>query len=196
MIRDRYNKEIAIILTIIYFIVCCISVFQIEITNGIIGGLVLLLIYLLPVVVVSCWYRHIKKYVNKKTEKDLDNKSLRGKVYRIIFILGLLGVITFVVGIDLANFINEYWNYLDKLVICVIIRTMVFVVWLLFLIWYSLNFERMIASQGKNKRKQLIIWMVLICFSIIVISFTSHKADDEWFKGLVERHNQEYMIEE
>lgn len=193
----RKKSVLAIILTVIYFIICCVSVLSIEINISYnIGFLLFLPIYFLPVVIVSNWYNIIKCYIKEQTKSNPDNNQLRFYIWLVIFILCLLGIVTFVIGIALMSFINRYREYLDNLVVCIVIRAFIFLLWLVLLIWYSKNIEAIVHSKSKkNKVIRFVILLLLICFSVGMISYTNYEADDEWIHGIVERHNQEYGIE-
>lgn len=194
--RSKIWTASSILLTVIYFIVRSIvrisEVIKIPYSIGI---PLLLFGKLLFIVVILCWYNNIKnllmKYVDSKDEYG--DKLIKSKVYKKIFVLCLAGIVTFVMGMGVVNYIVWYWEYLDELIVCLVLRVILVIGWLLFLVWYARNVEYIICSGNKKtKRVPIYICLSLIIASLMIVSYTYNKGEDVWYAELVEKYSQIY----
>ena len=200
MKKFRCLKNITIVMSVIYFCLCVLSI-NLKVTklHVCLRWIYLLSFYSLPAILIICWMICIDSYLKIRFDENnvFEREVERKKINKLIGIIVLLSIFAFCSGVHVFFYMELYNELIKKLIICIVILLAIFVGWLFFLIWYTKNIETLGSAGLKSKKlRRVCLWIIMIGLSVGGIVYSYYKGEDEWFKDLVERTNQEYMIQE
>lgn len=199
MKKYQFIKIISITLTVMYLVayglcfLCDVTEFPISVGSVILGGF-----YGGPFVLALCWKECIVDFIKIRfAGEESSYKTERTKTIKTMWLIGVLGFIVFGMVLQDVHYVEAYREWIVKLIPSIILLGIILLCWMVLLIWYWHNFEKLIKEEDKKKKKtRMCVWIALIVLTLAGNGYAYDKGDDEWFKDLVERYNEEYGIDD
>ena len=204
--RKKYSKKefiivriVAIIFSILYFITrsMCVLPKAIELPEVLVVPVYFCDIFL-PFVVLICWYMCYERYMclmNARLEEEAKpgtTEQIKGN----IAVISILGIVTFINGMNFVTYIFKHWEYLDKVRIPISLWIACTVAWIIcFAIsLIMLRGERIRKNVFKNT-KYIVVLVLLVVGSIVCYAYANDRGEDAWYYNMVEEAEREGTIE-
>ncbi len=175
----RMMKIIAICVTIFYFPVCCITlILDSEVISDTIEVVAFLVFYLLPVVIILCWYMCYERYLQLKqiqygqNEQEQKCRQLRSNIRSIVF----AGLCTF--GCALANvyFIEKYKIYWTQLCGYYVLIAVITILWVFRLCLCIKRVGNVEVGVGSQKGIKTLVGLLRIVISVGCVFYAMSRA--------------------
>ncbi len=202
--KEKSNeKKRVIILTAAYFVICIIAGIErvVGISEELNWFIILLGVFIFPVVLWIYWYKYIKSYVGLDV-----HVSIRGEKYwfylilTIVYIYGMCSLLRFR---ELVDYVTNNIKLVDGLYICIGIKLILFVIWMLF--WGSVvNCSRSFVNDY-TIHKRIIVCFVYILMGVVLIYFNKiqenyvyKRTETVWYEKMIDyyENNESNSIKE
>lgn len=85
-----------------------------------------------------------------------------------------------------------YLEKIERFLLPILILIIILLCWVILSIWYEKHLEMLIQMENKKKKMlRIYICIVLVLLTLIGYAYVEKKDHDEWYRTIVEAHNQE-----
>lgn len=143
----------------------------------------------LPFVVLLCWYMCYERYmylehaISEEEGKSGTPEQIKGN----IAVISILGIVTFINGMNFVTYIFKHWEYLDKILIPISVWVACSVAWVICFVMslIMLRGERIRKNVFKN-RKYIVVLLLLVVSSLLCYVYVNDRGEDAWYYNMVE----------